>query len=348
VKLIKEFHASACPPADPYTPPEQNAIQPGQFRDTIVGTKIRDNVSEGGIFEILTLLEDEAKKGFNKYQGTWIGPDDPYTRNLSLSESIRHDNLAEKLKEADSSKSTLAKKIYADMQERKYSFLYPRHSAKYSTIRPYMEYELEQLVKAFNKEIKSEKNPEQIKKSILVFIKKCIRLHPFRDLNHRTFALCVLNFLFLSNNIGYCALKDRRIFSLIDINETLKAVNQAITPVFNLNLIKQSIISNISVYSSNHRFSLFGYHHAKRAAEVKKQISSAKDPNQIREILKNQYDLFFNPSTVTPTSYLNERFSLAKNLKNRNKGEYSSAIEQAVDTYNQSQSDPTLRIAKSP
>jgi hypothetical protein len=91
---------------------------------------------------------------------------------------------------------------------------------------------------------------------------------------------------------------------------------------------------------------LFGHHHRARAATVSNELSSSISENAIRDILQNQYDLFYRPAQVQSISWLDARYSLFTNLRNTNKGGYSSAIDQAVDKYNEQQSDGELKITK--
>lgn len=270
VSLIKEMHSWFSPPPvkrNIYASPEAsvgvgvpaNNI-PGKFRNDIVGTSPKETLTEAGISEILTILEEESTEGFAPANGTWIGPLNTEKTTISLSESLCHANLAEKLRESKLSKSEFVKKIHADAQERAYVILFPRNTTEIPTIEAYMEHKMAALIEKFNKDLcaiylgaytdtklSADDVTNQKKQLIVAFIKRCIRLHPFGDANHRVFALGVLNFLFLKNDIGFCPLGKRRIFSTTGLTETLKDIN--------ITLLQQaSLLESPSINIEKRRF----------------------------------------------------------------------------------------------
>jgi hypothetical protein len=356
VDLIKEFHQFVALESrdaikkDFRKAPElqEDDLIPGEFRGGIVGTQIRDQFTKDGVVEILSLLEDEAKEGLREYHGTWLGPHDPEIQNLSMNESFRHDNIDPRL-----SKEKTAKIIFEDMQKRTYSFIYPRPTAKSLDVRSYLSSKMEELVDGFNNDcMRIAESPDEMKLFIVAFVKRCIRLHPFRELNHRVFALCVLNFLLLSNHLGYCPLKNRRVFTFNSLEDTLKIVNSQLKPLsillskhlqkieeknIPLATIKQSIVVQLEQYPLKGR--LFSSRHAKEAIQVKTNVLSAHSNAQIRDVLKVQYNSLFKAQADKAKS----KKGIAKNSKGK-KGKFFTSIEKAVETYNQMQSLPRMRI----
>ena len=241
VDLIKKLHTSYVPLKeidiykDPafYTAEDEN--HSGEFRRDIVGTsglKSDESLTQQGIAELLNVIKSESKDNFPLYNGTWMGPVDHARKTVNFARSIHHSNLAEK--QGALTDQEFAKQILSEVSTEEYAVLFPRTNDKSLTIQQYMQVGLEKLVNEFNSRIKSIDGIDDKIKLIVEFIKKSLRLHPFRDCNHRVIVGGLLNYLLLREGIGICKIEDRRQFILNGLDESIAAVKKALVPMSEL------------------------------------------------------------------------------------------------------------------
>ncbi len=214
VNLIKEFHKILVPEAL-REERDDNDI-PGQFRNCrLFGGSVPDSrgtlrFSLAGIKNILSLIEKE-RADFDEDQGTVLHSYDDqtiYKAGPEFEELLRN-----------KSRDKLAEEIYLHTRKNGYVLTYPTCNKSCATPREFMEYIMNELVNDLNRSLQSMTEQDKIIEKIASFIQSCQQKHPFYSHNHRVFVLCVLNFLLLRYNIGYCPLESRRIFRTISVNE---------------------------------------------------------------------------------------------------------------------------------
>lgn len=248
IDLIKKIHANFTPAKviNSLMPPEMIAMiddhnYPGQFRDELVGTGTNmkgEGLTEKGIAEFFHIMRAEEKEHFPKYNGTCLGPINPKNpHKISYKRSIHHSNLSHQ--QGELSDQQFANKLFSTItqdQKNKYAFLFPTSPSEELSIQEYLKKALEKQVDEFNSKIKNARLVDDKITLIVEFIKKLLRLHPFRDGNHRVFVGGLLNYLLLSEGIGICPLVNRRQFSLNGLEESITAVKKELIPMEKLSL----------------------------------------------------------------------------------------------------------------
>lgn len=212
--------------------PNDEIDTPGEFRNVgMQGGLLPDErgtptFSIEGITEIFSIFEEEAKS-FNPLDGTAF-------KSLCNTPHIDCSNF--KILQGNKTTEQFIGEIQEDLSDDEYRFSYPSKDQTSLNIKSYMEKRIGELIDLLNAALSKTINNDDKIRIIFAFIQSCERLHPFRAYNHRVFVLCVLNFLLLSHGIGYCPLKNRRIFRTLGINEVLKKINKSIVLIENNSL----------------------------------------------------------------------------------------------------------------
>ena len=89
-------------------------------------------------------------------------------------------------------------------------------------------------IATYQKDIKSSKEPYDKLTTILTFIRKCERLHPFLDANTRTFSMLLLNHLLIQNNFPIVIRNDPNMSYAVTIEDYIEDVIEGMDRVLAL------------------------------------------------------------------------------------------------------------------
>lgn len=207
--------------------------KPGHIRNDIVGTTIefrldRDKYTLTGIGEILQMIRDEGNQRpkLPKYHGTWFGSELAMSGKAPIDEINRHDTISSL--ESGNSKTEYAQKVLDSIKKQPHVILFYRTDSHSNNLQQELTKKINTYIESVNRDMQLAVDDKGKIKLIVDFIKKCLRVHPLFDANHRVFVKDILNYLLLKHNLGLSLLEDRRQFIFIGTDESEKSVIDSI------------------------------------------------------------------------------------------------------------------------